>query len=396
MTRFGIIGNGVAATTAIREIRKNEDSFDIEVFTDERWGYYPRPNLIDYIAGSRTGEDVVQFGLDWYTKNDVKVHLSSPITRIGTGDLSLETFGNSHGNFDRILVAVGSHPFVPPIQGAEKKGVHVLRTLDDAIDIREAVKGAGREIVVGGGILGVELAAAMKQVGGEPIIVTDVDTLLPIQLDAGGSSVLLRRLEEMGITVLLNFSCKQVIGDISVAGVVSSKGDTIEGDLVVVATGVRSNTHLARESGLAINRAIAVDEYMETTAKGVYAAGDCMEFKGEWYGIIPWAASTSRIAARNMLEPGSTAFTKVTPSNTLQVAGIDLTSIGFVRPDTPDYESIVQIDAENGKYFKGVVRDGKLVGGISMGDRKIAMKLRRLVTEGTDVSDHKQTLFEVD
>ncbi|UCE09546.1 MAG: NAD(P)/FAD-dependent oxidoreductase [Candidatus Thorarchaeota archaeon] len=396
MTRVGIVGNGVAATTAIREIRKSDESFDIEIFTDERWGYYPRPNLIDYIAGRRTGEDVVQFGYDWYLKNDVKVNLASPITKIGTKDLSLETFGNSHGKFDRILVAVGSHPFVPPIQGAEKKGVHVLRTLDDAIDIREAVKGAGREIVVGGGILGVELAAAMKQVGGDPIIVTNVDTLLPLQLDAGASSVLLHRLEEMGITVLLNFTCNQVIGDVSVAGVVSSKGDTIEGDLIVVATGVRSNTYLARQSGLAVSKAIAVDNHMETSAKGIYAAGDCMECDGEWYGIIPWAVSTSRIAARNIVEPGSANFARVTPQNTLQVVGIDLTSIGIVRPETPEFESVVQIDREQGRYFKAVIKNDKLVGGIAMGDRKVSMKLRRLVTEEVDVSDQRQTLFEIE
>lgn len=136
MTRVGIIGNGVAAITAIREIRKNDDIFDIEVFTDEKWGYYPRPNLIEFIAGKRTVEEVVQYGPDWYDKQGIQIHLSSPITRIRTSDLGLETFGIDHGQFDRILISAGSHPFLPPIQGTEKKGVHILRILDDAIDIK--------------------------------------------------------------------------------------------------------------------------------------------------------------------------------------------------------------------------------------------------------------------
>jgi len=396
MTRVGIIGNGVAAITAIREIRKKDDGFDIEVFTDERWGYYPRPNLIDYIAGRKTIDEVVQYGLDWYDKQDVEIHLSSPITRIRTADLGLETFGIDHGQFDKILLAAGSHPFLPPIQGAEKKGIHVLRTLDDAIDIKEAVKGAGREIVVGGGLLGVELAAALKQVGGDPIIVSNVDTLLPIQLDTGASSVLLKRLEDMGITVILNFRSKKIIGDISAAGIVSARGDSIEGDVIVVATGVRSNTHLANTSGLAVNRAVVVDEYMETTVKGIFAAGDCMECKDMWHSIIPWAVSTSRIAARNILVPRSTSLDGFLPFNTLKVVGIDLTSIGFVRPESPEYESIVQVDWEGRKYFKGVTKDGKLVGGIALGNKKLAKKLRQFITTGSDISDQKRTLFKGD
>jgi len=395
MTRVGIIGNGVAATTAIREIRKKDVDFDIEVFTDEEWGYYPRLNLIDYIAGRRTVEKVVQYDLDWYDKQDTEIHISSPITRIRTADMGLETFGIDHGQFDRILLAAGSHPFLPPIQGAEKKGVHVLRTLDDAVDIKEAVKGAGREIVVGGGLLGVELAVALKHAGGNPIIVSNVDTLMPIQLDAGASSVLLRILEDMDITVILNFTCNKVIGDISAAGVVSSRGDSIEGDLIVITTGVRPNTHLASTSGLAVNLAVTVDEYMETAVKGIYAAGDCMECKGIWHSIIPWAVSTSRIAARNILKPRSTKLDEFIPFNTLKVVGIDLTSIGFVHPESPEYESIVQVDREGGKYFKGVIRDGKLVGGIAIGNKKVADKLRKLVTMGSDVSDQKRTLFEV-
>jgi nitrite reductase (NADH) large subunit len=396
MTRIGIIGNGVAATIAINEIRKNSDDFDIELFTDERWGYYPRPNLIEFIARKRTVEEVVQYDRDWYDKQDIQIHLSSPITRIRTGDLGLETFGIDHGQFDRILLSAGSHPFLPPIQGTEKKGVHVLRTLDDAIDIKEAVKGAGREVVVGGGILGVELAVALKQVGGDPIIVSNIDNLLPIQLDAGASSVLLRKLEDMGITVVLNVSCNKIIGDISAAGVVSARGDSIEGDLIVVATGVRPNTHLASTSGLAVNHAIVVDKHMETTVKGIYAAGDCMECNGMWHDIIPWAVSTSRIAAQNILKPKSASLDEFISFNTLKVVGIDLTSIGFVHPASTEYESIVQVDQEGGKYFKAVIRDEKLVGGIAIGNKKVAKKLRMLVTTRSDVSDQKRTLFEVD
>jgi nitrite reductase (NADH) large subunit len=178
--------------------------------------------------------------------------------------------------------------------------------------------------------------------------------------------------------------------------VVSARGDSIEGDLVVVATGVRPNTHLASTSGLAVNYAIEVDEYMETSVKGIYAAGDCMEYNGICHDIIPWAVSTSRIAAKNIMEPKSAILDEFIPFNTLKVVGIDLTSIGLVNPESTEYESIVQVDRESGNYFKGVIKDEKLVGGIAIGNKKVAEKLRKLINTGSDVSDQKRTLFELD
>jgi nitrite reductase (NADH) large subunit len=394
MTKIGIIGNGVAATTALREMRKKDSSAEIHVFTDERHAYYPRPHLIDYVSGIRTEEEVIQYGLDWYEKMDAALHLSSPVTKIITDSQTVIADSKKVSNFDSLLIATGCKPFIPPFEGLEKKNVHVIRTLDDAIDIKESVKGAGREIIVGGGILGIELAAAIKKIGGAPIIVTNIDVLLPVQLDGGASEILHRRLDELGISVLLGFTCRKFDGNDAVTGVFSSAGDKISGDLAVIATGVRSNVQLANDSGIETVRGITVDEYMQTSAENIYAAGDCAEWNGQWYGIIPWALATAKVAAANMLEPGSERFKGIIPSNTLQVAGIDLTSVGFIHPETPEYESIISVDRKNGTYYKAVLKDNKLVGGIALGNRKVAMKLRRLISKGEDVSETKKTLFE--
>jgi nitrite reductase (NADH) large subunit len=272
--------------------------------------------------------------------------------------------------------------------------VHVLRTFDDAIDIKEAVAGAGREIIVGGGILGIELAAGIKKIGGNPIVVTNVDRLLPIQLDGGASEILRMHLEDMGVTSLMGFTCTGILGDDAAEGVISSAGDSIDGDLVVIATGVRSNVELARKSNLTIRRGIEVDRYMQTSAPRIYAAGDCAECHGEWYGIIPWALETSRIAARNMIDHGSAKFENFAPANTLKVAGIDLTSVGKVHVETPEYEQILSIDRENGTYYKAVIKDNKVVGGISLGSRKVAMRIRQLVAQAADVTDIRSMIFE--
>jgi nitrite reductase (NADH) large subunit len=317
--------------------------------------------------------------LDWYEENDANLMLSTPIFQIDTKTKTVISTSKDHGQYDKLLIAVGSRPFVPPFKGLAKNNVHVIRTLDDALDIREAVKGAGREIVIGGGILGIELAAAMKAVGGEPIVVSNEDRLLPIQLDDQGSRVLTNHIAKMGITVLFGYECRAITGDENAEGIVSATGDAISGDLVVIATGVRSNTIIAKNSGIKFNKAIDVDQYMQTSVKDIFAAGDCMEWNGQWFGIIPWA---------------SAKFEGITPSNQLQVAGIDLTSIGLVHPDSPDYEILVSVDDENGRYFKAVLKDDVLVGGIALGSRKIAMNLRSHIVKGDNIKDLKQSLFD--
>jgi nitrite reductase (NADH) large subunit len=395
MTRLAIVGNGVAATTAVREIRSKDKKIEVDVFTDERHPYYPRPNLIDLVANRRTIEETIRHDLDWYEKNDIDLFLSTPVFQIDTERKRVISTSEDYGDYDSILIAVGCRPFIPPFEGLHKNNVHVIRTLDDALDIREAVKGAGREIVIGGGILGIELAAAMKEVGGDPIVVDYDNRLLPLQLDDLGSNVLTKQLEKKGIQVLTSFECRGITGDEDATGIVSKQDDVISGDLVVIATGVRSNTIIAKNSGIDFNMGITVDEHMQTSAEGIYAAGDCMEHNGTWYGIIPWATATSRIAARNMLEARSAKFEGITPSNQLQVAGIDLTSIGIVHPESPEYETVVSVDMEGGKYFKAILKDQVPIGGIALGSRKVAMNLRSLIMKGEELTEkHREILFD--
>ncbi|MHA2118702.1 MAG: NAD(P)/FAD-dependent oxidoreductase, partial [Candidatus Thorarchaeota archaeon] len=229
---------------------------------------------------------------------------------------------------------------------------------------------------------------------GDPIVVTNVDRLLPIQLDGGASEILRKHLEDMGVTSLMGFTCTGIFGDDAAEGVISSAGDSIDGDLIVIATGVRSNVELARRSNLTIRRGIEVDRYMQTSAPRIYAAGDCAECEGEWYGIIPWALETSKIAARNMVDHGSARFEGITAANTLKVAGIDLTSIGKVHVETPEYEQIISIDRDKGTYYKAVIKDNIVVGGISLGNRQVAMRIRQLVTQAAEVTDIRTALFE--
>jgi len=394
LNKIGIIGNGVAATTAVREIRNKNQTIEIDVFTDERHPYYPRPNLIDLVANRRTIKETIRYDLDWYEKNDVNLFLSTPVFQIDTKRMAVISSSADFDSYDSLMIAVGCRPFIPPFEGLHKNNVYVIRTLDDALDIRKAVEGAGCEIVIGGGPLGIELAAAMKEIGGDPIVVTNEDRLLPLQLDDQGSKVLTKQIEKKGIQILFGFECRKISGDEDASGIISAQNDEIKGDLVIIATGVRSNTIIAKNSGIQYHHGITVDDYMQTSAKGVFAAGDCMEWNNEWYGIIPWATATSRVAAQNMIEFGSAKFNGITPSNQLQVAGIELTSIGIVNPGSPEFDSIVSVDVESGIYHKAVLKDDVVVGGISLGNRKVALRLRSLIAKGDKVTEIKQSIFE--
>ncbi|MHA1934118.1 MAG: NAD(P)/FAD-dependent oxidoreductase [Candidatus Thorarchaeota archaeon] len=397
MKHIGIVGNGVSAVTAIREIRTRDSNVLIDVFSDEGHLYYPRPRLIDFVRDWLGEEEVIQYDIDWYKKMNVNLHLGEKVVDIVPSSKSILTELNSYFNYDELLLAVGSYPFVPPFHGIDRKGVFTMRTIDDAYGIRDAVKGAGREIIVGGGILGIELAAAIKASGGEPIVISNITTLLPDQLDQGASHLLHKMLEKMGLSVLLGFNCEKVLGHEFATGIESSIGDKVKGDMVVIATGVRPNTKLAENSGLEVGkgRGFVVDEHMQTSEPGIFAAGDCIEWEGESLGIIPVAIESAKVAAQNMLELGSVKYEGTTPSNTLKVAGIDLTSIGIFNPQSPEYDVILSVDEGEGTYFKAVLKENQVVGGIALGDRRVAVKIRRLVLDKTDISDSRRVIFEV-
>jgi nitrite reductase (NADH) large subunit len=394
MKKLAIVGNGTAAITAVRELGRMDATIAMDVFSDEPYSYYPRPRIIDFLAGDVSIQDLIQYSPEWYEQYNAHLHLEEPVKQLDVDSMSLKTTAKRYHGYDRILVAVGSHPWIPPIHGADKENVHTLRTLRDAATIRKGIETTNRQIIIGGGILGIEIAAALEKYGGNTLTISHIDTLLPKQLDSAASSVLLKRLIQLGLNILMNVECKKILGDKEVEALESTTGDRVEGDMVIIATGVRPNITLAKTAGLRCNRGIVVDAHMQTSEKGCFAAGDCTEWQGVSWGIIPVALDTGKVAARNMVDLGGTHYNGTTPRNTLKVAGIDLTSIGEFNPVSPKFESVVQVDEKKGTYFKAVLKDHTVVGGIALGNRKVALKLQRLVSTGKRVERPFSDIFE--
>lgn len=388
-----IVGNGLAGTMAAKSLRELDLSVAIEIIAEERYPYYPRPNLIDFLAGTLPYEKLFAFPPNWHERQDIAVRLGTSVVRIDPAAGSVTTRDGRTSTFDRLLLANGSSAVVPPVRGSDKKGVFVLKTLDDAEAVLEALKTRRRVAVLGGGLLGLEIARALKVRGAEVSVNEFFDRLLPRQLDPPGAALLRAQLERLGIVVRLGTSAEEITGKQEASGLKFKDGSAADADMVVFAAGVRPNVELAKEAGLETDRGVVVDDHLKTSHPAVYAAGDVAQHKGRVYGIIPASFDQARAAAFNMLGMEK-KYEGTVPSNTLKVVGVFVTSIGLVNPDGPGYEMIVKEDAAAGTYKKLVLKDGVLEGAIWMGTKKGAADIARLTASRKNVAAWKADILE--
>ncbi|MBC7251362.1 MAG: NAD(P)/FAD-dependent oxidoreductase [Anaerolineae bacterium] len=381
--RHVIIGGGVASITAAIELARRQAG-EIELYTAERYPYYFRPRLPYFLAGEIAQEDLYVHPLSWYENKGIAVHLDSKVERLMPDQKRVLLANGSEVPYDRLLLATGGVSFIPPIEGTDKKGVFALRTLDDAITIREYAAHCQEAVVIGGGLLGLEAARGLRALGLSVTALEFFPRLLPRQLDAEGSAVFQRLIEGLGINVGLQAETKSIVGKGEVRGVVLKDGREFAAQMVLVAAGARSNAGLAAEAGLRIDRGIAVDEHMATDAPDIYAAGDAA-FRGRAWGIIPVARAQALVAAANMAGDNA-LYEEVVPSNTLKIVGIDLTSAGTVTPEDEGFVEIRRSDPEAGVYKKLVLKDNTLVGAIVLGDKALARKVERMVTSKAQLS----------
>jgi nitrite reductase (NADH) large subunit len=302
--------------------------------------------------------------------------------------------GGKTFSYDVLVLANGAKPSLPPIDGVDKSGVFSIRWLDDVLNLKERVKKSGEVVVIGGGLLGLEIASAIQSSGIKVKVIEILPWLLPRQLDETGGRLLKKILESRGLEVYVNSATEKILGDGEVSGVVTKDGRIFRCNTIVVSAGIKSNIDLAKNCGLNTNRGIIVDNYLRTSRGEIYALGDVAEWEGRIYGIIPPALDQAKVVASNIL--GETVEYKGTvPSNILKVAGIDLFSIGTIDK-TEGYEVISSLDEDTGIYKKFVIDDGKIIGAILLGDRRNALYIERVVKEGRDISRYKEDILSDD
>ncbi len=388
-----IIGNGLAGTMAAKTIRELDSQTEVLIFTEEKYPYYPRPNLIEYVAGKLPYERLFAFSEGWEIRQKIDIRLGSPVLKIHPRAREVELEAGGRESYDKLLIANGATSFIPPIKGTDKKGVFSLRTLDDAQAILEFLQDGPRVVVIGGGLLGLEIARAVRSRGAEAEVVEFFDRLLPRQLDTQGASLLRNQFESQGIGIRLGVATEEILGNGDMKGLRLKGGREIKAGMALIAAGVRPNLGLSEDAGLAADRGLVVDDRLRTSHPHVFAAGDSIQHRGKVYGIIPASFEQGRTAAFNILGEDK-KYEGTVPANTLKVAGLHVTSVGLVNPEGEGFEEIRTLRREEGIYKKIVLQDGALVGAIWMGTTKGVNEIVRAVTLKAKISQWINALLD--
>ena len=380
---FVIVGNGAAGIAAAEAIRKLDQDSPITILSEEPCHYYSRIRLIDYLAGKVEEDGLLLKRPEWYQSQGIEVRLGERAVAFDQVRRELSCASGARLGYDRLLIAAGAKSFLPPAPGIDQEMVFTLRTLADARRIVAAARDGRRVVMLGGGILSLEAASALQQLGCEITVVEYFERLLPRQMDRQGSLVLQGLFEALGMRFFLGAKSYEVTGAGTANGVRLADGTTLPGDLVLVGAGVRPDTYLAQASGLAVAKGIEVNDRMETAVAGIFAAGDVAQHRGVLYGIWPAAMQQGQVAGTNMAG-GEASFTGLAMSNTLKVAGIDLFSLGDIDPDDK-LESVVFRD--QGLYKKAVLKEDKIAGAILLGDLSSRSALHQAMNQGRIISD---------
>jgi len=386
-----IVGGGIAGQAVCEAVRERDRDVAITLVCGETSPPYDRVRLSEILVSGEDPETLQLRPGEWYEDNDVGLLLGRTVTWVDAdrGLLGLDDDGELA--FDRLVLATGSQPLMPPIAGIDLPGVHPFRGPEDCDAIRTATisGGATRAAVVGGGLLGLEAARGIAAQGCAVTVVHLLDRLMERQLDAGASALLAPALAGLDIDVSFDRSTQQIIGPDRARGLRFTDGNELEADLVVVSIGIRPETTLARSMGIVCDRGIIVDDAMRTSLQGVVAVGECAQHRGIVYGLVAPIHDQARVAAQTLLSQDA-AYAGSVMSAKLKVAGIDLVCAGEAAGD---YEAVVT-DAATGVYRKLTVRDGRIVGTVLLGDTRGSEALVAAVRAGDLVDDPLQALAD--
>ena len=391
--RLVMIGNGMAGVRTLEELLKlTPEQYEITVFGAEPHPNYNRIMLSPVLAGEKTLDDIVLNGRDWYEDNGIRLITGDPVVSIDRVQRKVVTASGVESDYDRLLITTGSNPFIIPVPGHDKQGVIGFRDIADVDTMLEAARNGKSAVVIGGGLLGLEAANGLMKQGMDVTVVHLLDSLMERQLDKPASALLKASLEERGLKFLMEAQTAAILGDEQVAGVRFADGSEIPADLVVMAVGIRPNVSLAQAAGLHCERGIVVNDTMQTYDPKVYAVGECVQHRGDCYGLVAPLFEQAKVAANHLAQMGIARYEGSVTSTKLKVTGIDLFSAGAFNEGEGD-ETLVLQDPSQGVYKKLVIRDNKIKGAVLYGDTLDGTWYFTLLREGTDISAFRSTIL---
>jgi nitrite reductase (NADH) large subunit len=380
-----VVGGGIAGQAVVEAVRERDREVPVTLVCGEPRLPYDRVRLSELLASDEDPEALTLRPAEWFGDRGVRVLTGQRVARLGLDGHAVELEAGEPVRFERLALATGSQPLLPPIPGIDLDGVYAFRGPEDCDAIRSAAASThgGRAVVIGGGLLGLEAARGIVAQGCAVTVVHLMDRVMERQLDAGAAELLLPRLRELGVEVLLERETVALVGDERVQALRFRGGEELEAELVVVSIGIRPEASLAREAGLDCKRGIVVDDHMRTSSPGVVAVGECAEHRGAVYGLVAPIMEQARVAAMTLLDRDGDPYLGSVPSAKLKVAGIDLVAIGAAEGDS----EAISIDAGAGMYRKLIVRDGVAAGAVLLGDVRGHEALLAEITGAKPVPD---------
>jgi len=387
-----IVGNGMAGQVAIEQILKiKNDNIEIVVFGAEPYESYNRIMLSEVLSGKRSFVQLSAKNRTWYEENGINLYTGSQVSHIDIHKNRVYTENGFSSAYDKVLIATGSVPFIPPIKGIDKKGVFVYRTIEDVWSMAEVSRYKKNAVVIGGGLLGLEAAKALSDNGMEVTVVHLTDHLMEQQLDYDSGLILQTLLEKLGLRFRMQAVTEEVLGDDYATGIKLQSGEEIDADLVLICTGIRPNAELAKKAGVLVHRGILVNDFLETSLRNIYAIGECVEHRGTVYGLFDPLVEQAQVVADSIAGGGMRIYEQSLVSAVLKVAEVDLVSIGNFEGGE-NFEDLVYTDAQAGVYKKVVLKDNRIEGAIFLGDTGQYRDIYKLIKQKAVINGNRQNL----
>ncbi|MBL1421933.1 MAG: NAD(P)/FAD-dependent oxidoreductase [Alphaproteobacteria bacterium] len=388
-----IIGNGMAPGRALEKLFDTApDQYDVTIFNAENRVNYDRIMLSPVLSGEKKFEDIIIHGDGWYIKNNVMLYKGHKVTNIDRVKKQVTSEHGEVADYDKLVIATGSNPFIIPVPGHKLAGVLSYRDLDDVTAMMLAAKARGSAVVIGGGLLGLEAAAGLKEQGMDVTVVHLMPTLMERQLDPAAGYMLEQELESRGIKVLCGANTKEIAGESKVEAVHLDDGTVIPASLVVMAVGIRPNNWLAQDAGLEVNRGIVVSDNMQTSDPDIFSLGECAEVGGVCYGLVAPLYQMANVLAANLTGDKDAKFVAQDTPTRLKVTGINLYSAGDFA-DGDDREEIVFRDASSGVYKRLVIKDDKIIGVVLYGEAADGPWFFEKLKTSEDISEIRDMLI---
>lgn len=392
-----IAGHGMVGHKFLQQLVASGEQHDISVFCEESRPAYDRVHLTSYLSG-KSAADLSLVAEGFFEGSGTELYLQDRVESI---DRSAKTVTSASGRtlaYDKLVLATGSYPFVPPVPGNDRDGCFVYRTLDDLDAISAASRNAKHGVVIGGGLLGLEAAKALKDLGLEVSVVEFAPRLMAVQVDDGGGRVLRQKIEELGVEVLTAKSTQEIVdGDSHKHLLKFADGSSLETDLVVFSAGIRPRDQLARDAGIEVGErgGIVIDDHCQTSDDDIYAIGECALWNGRIFGLVAPCYEMATTAAGHLLEQQPAAFAGADMSTKLKLLGVDVASIGDCHGATPAARSYCYSDEVRQVYKKLVVSDdGKLLlGAVLVGDADDYGTLLQMMLNSMELPPHPEDLI---